>query len=299
MIKPKGQSDCDKFNAIFVPFVSGSYSSTVILNEGVCVTKRNAGDDGGPTIEYSSITRLTAGTASSNPACASSTTPCCWAGAGTTKTTKATAEDGTTYCNDSSIGNVSVGAKYPAFDYKSCKRTVCNYAAAKIACDNYSTEKTARGDWSLPNSSVVNAIKNIVSYKDPCKDGTDSSAYACSGPKFVKASAESYIQNYKGAAGLQLCAGNSSAAGNPKCYILGKACKGAYFSTEKGTSDCCVPSAVWADGKQAFSLTRGYVASNSGSSIYYGETNSSMVSGLFNEGSAFSTRCVLYYFPED
>lgn len=301
---PGSQSDCDKFGAIYIP---NSITNGVMSTTGVCMTKRNAGDPDGPTVDYSGVISIISASTAKTAASCPDNTACCWSGAGTTKTTKPKEGD-TSYCTGTPA-NSKVGSLYSKFDYEGCKRTVCNYAAAQIACNNYKTEKTVAGDWSLPDSTIASFMAKTITNIEPCPDpdatavdgdGDKVSKYPCNGPKFSASTAVSYIQNYKGANGIQLCDGASGGgAGGPRCYLYSKACKGSYFLNEKGEEiHACVPEALWLYNKGAFSYTRAHGRVASGSSVCYNSNNTREVFGTFNERSAFSVRCILKNYVE-
>ena len=97
---PQSQSDCDPFNALFIP---AAYNGSGGKN--TCVTKYNVGDSGGPTIA-SSTTTVIAGSGSC------SANECCWRG--TTSN----------YCTAS--GSWSGHSS----SYSGCTRTLCTWYAA-------------------------------------------------------------------------------------------------------------------------------------------------------------------------
>ncbi len=299
--RPMNQSDCSQFDAIFIPTFSGGKIQE--NTAGVCMTKRNAGDAGGPTIEYSEISRLKAsgdgyGTCPAN-------TACCWIGAGTTMTTKsAVTSNGTTtyYCTGASAVSDIPHGNYSASDYEGCKRTVCNYAAAEYACAHYKKGKSIEGDWTLPDKTTVSdSIYNIIRYKEPCpKNPQDSN---CHGDLYNSSSSNtSYIQNYKGSEGLQLCSGSSIAnpPGAARCYgrFGGNNCAGSYIH---GEGNACVPAAVWVQDGLAFSYHRGviHLSGSNGfttGTISYKQTSANTITTTqagYDKRSAFSTRCIL------
>ena len=69
---PQSQSDCDPYNALFIP---AAYNGSGGKN--TCVTKYNVGDTYGPTIAISTAT-VTAGSGALNGSCDAN--ECCWRG---------------------------------------------------------------------------------------------------------------------------------------------------------------------------------------------------------------------------
>ena len=118
---PTSQSYCDKYNAFYI---KPSYNG----GNGICVTKRNVGDSGGPPIP-SSVSKV-----STNTKCYNN---CCWVG---------TTSD-TGYCNNLD-------------GYNGCTRTVCTQRAAKNACEAYSIN--GADEWRLPTSSEVSAWSDYL-----------------------------------------------------------------------------------------------------------------------------------------
>lgn len=281
MVRPKQTSDCAQFNgAIFVPInADGS---------GVCFTKYNVGDPGGPTNSYSNITLISAGTDKNITPCPDSAA-CCWSGAQTTMTTPSNT-DSATYCNEGGIGNISYSkVNGTKFDYKSCKRTVCNRPAGTIACGKYKTEKTQEGDWRLPTDDEMNKIQSLIS-SEPHRNVCGS------GNTFDANTSEGKIQKYMGAYGLQFCDNYTTGHGSPKCRYSQKRCKGA--SSWSTYVDVCAPPCVMTSGTKAFYCLRdGYLSQN----LTKGETNcdsGDYMSPANKERVAVSARCVLEKYPE-
>ena len=184
----------------------------------------------------------------------------------------------------------------------------------KIKADK--TEKSKEGDWSLPDATTVNAVKNIVNFLEPCPD-PDATAldgdservnkYSCSGLKFSNKNANkdnytniSYVQSYKGSNGLQLC--NASSSGNggaPRCYArFGiRSCNGAKFARGDKTMGCA-PGVVWMQDGNCFSLSRGYIRTNSTGYILDNEKNTVVDGASYDKTSAFSARCILKSWVE-
>ncbi len=300
--KPKNQSDCDQFGAIFIPAISGSESGTKILDNtpGVCMTKKNAGDSDGPTVDYGTITTLKASGTGAGTCPAD--TACCWSGAATTNTANGD------YCQES-VSSYSHGPTYSPFNYGACKRTVCNYKAAEYACSHYKIGKSIEGDWTLPDGTIVDIIENIINYLEPCPDpdaeSGDYKTYSCKGKKFKASFTDtskytniSYIQNYKGASGLQLCNASSGGTGGaPRCFARFDSCKGAKFARNNKTNGCA-PGVVWIQGGSGFVITRAHVKIGSTSYIYDNEKATSYDGASIDKTSAFSTRCILKSWVE-
>lgn len=306
------QTDCAQFDAIFIPPVTGSGTSAKIKENaaGFCMTKRNAGDSGGPSIGYSEIQlKIASGTGATE--CPSADTACCWSGAGSTSTAKNSAKnaDGTTtyYCYEEKIDETAHSPLYSPNDYGSCKRTVCNYLAAKYACEHWKKGVSQEGDWGLPTKEQWENINTIVKYIEPCKDPKATqegyAKYQCKGLKYnakctdtTKCTNTSYIQSYMGSSGLQLC--DSSAGGYqvgaPRCYPqIGNVCKTA------GGKKGCFPGTVWTSNNEyGATLESGNV--QVGLYASYGANHKTMqlevIHGLSTLG--LSTRCVLKSWVE-
>ncbi len=128
---PKSQTDCDKFNALFIP---------ASMNDGtnnICVTRYNIGDnteDGGVAVS-GHAQELSVG-----QTCSLSGN-CCWKGQ--------TANPCTT--NNNSIS------------YSGCTRTVCQWKAADLSCAQYAPNGSKAGYWRLPNSAEAQGwIENFA-----------------------------------------------------------------------------------------------------------------------------------------
>ena len=131
---PQSQSDCDPFNALFIP---AEYNGSGGKN--TCVTKYNVGDTYGPTIA-SSTTTVTAGF---DPCSANE---CCWRGT----TSKSN------YCTAS--GSWSGHST----SYSGCNRTVCTWAAANASCQSWAPNGTSAGDWRLPTQNEMKGWANNI-----------------------------------------------------------------------------------------------------------------------------------------
>ena len=126
---PQSQSDCDPFNALFIP---AAYNGSGGKN--TCVTKYNVGDTYGPNIAGSVTTVDVTST------CTSST--CCWRGK-------------TAGC--STFGNTTNTT------YSGCNRTVCTWAAANLSCQRWAPAGTYAGEWRLPTPNEMEGWKNNLS----------------------------------------------------------------------------------------------------------------------------------------
>ena len=126
---PQSQSDCDPFNALFIP---AAYNGSGGKN--TCVTKYNVGDTYGPNIAGSVTTVDVTST------CTSST--CCWRGK-------------TAGC--STFGNTTNTT------YSGCNRTVCTWAAANLSCQRWAPAGTYAGEWRLPTPDEMEGWKNNLS----------------------------------------------------------------------------------------------------------------------------------------
>lgn len=133
------QEDCNPFNALYVP---ASYNGSG--GKGLCVTRYNIGDPGGPPLDpsvksivHGACSVTSAGTNDANALC-------CWQG----RTSGSCTED-------DAYGSV----------YSGCNRTVCQRGAAKISCQNW--EPIVKGykisGWRLPTSAEATGWKNNIS----------------------------------------------------------------------------------------------------------------------------------------
>lgn len=124
---PQSQEDCTPFNAMFIPTKSAT--------EGICVTKFNVGDSGGPPI-YQNVKKII----SFQDSCSDSGN-CCFVGRTAGR------------CSDKD----SYGGTYSG-----CNRTVCQKNAGKKSCENWTpfvNGYTISG-WRLPNNSELNYWNN-------------------------------------------------------------------------------------------------------------------------------------------
>ena len=167
------QSDCDNIgkNLLFL---------TATQNGGTaaCVTKANVGDsyNNGPDLDKikssAGITVVNAGSS-----CGSKedySTRCCWLGNNI----------GTTSGNCRATGNGDS-------TYSGCSRTMCTWAAAKAACENWESVSGTKGKWRLPTRTELRAWKTNIAT----------------------------IQKNQGKNGLQLCDENSG-YGSVQCNAL-------------------------------------------------------------------------------
>ena len=129
---PQSQSDCDPYNALFIP---AEYNGSGGKN--TCVTKYNVGDTNGPTIASSTTTvRAGSGSCSANE--------CCWRG---TTSNPCTA-------SGSWSGHSS--------SYSGCTRTVCTWYAANASCQSWAPNGTSAGDWRLPTQNEMKGWANNI-----------------------------------------------------------------------------------------------------------------------------------------
>ncbi len=133
------QEDCNPFNALYVP---ASYNGSG--GKGLCVTKYNIGDPGGPPLD-ASVKSVVLGTcpvtsAGTNEANAL----CCWLGRTSASCTE---ED-----------------EYGSF-YSGCNRTVCQRGAASISCKNWQPDVNGYkiSGWRLPTNNEITGWKNNIS----------------------------------------------------------------------------------------------------------------------------------------
>ena len=159
-----------------------------------CVTKANVGDtyaDGPKINPTAGVTVVNAG-----ESCGSSSdysSKCCWLGNNVGETSSS--------CSASGNGDST---------YSGCKRTVCNWNAAKSACANWEPDNSATlGKWRLPSKNELSAWSSHLNE----------------------------IQKNKGKNGLELC-DNSSGYGSVQCLYQYYACSGAMDSNS-------YPSNIW------------------------------------------------------
>ena len=133
------QEDCNPFNALYVP---ASYNGSG--GKGLCVTKYNIGDPGGPPLD-ASVKSVVLGTcpvtsAGTNEANAL----CCWLGRTSASCTE---ED-----------------EYGSF-YSGCNRTLCQRGAASISCKNWQPDVNGYkiSGWRLPTNNEITGWKNNIS----------------------------------------------------------------------------------------------------------------------------------------
>lgn len=198
---PSSQAECDKFGALY-------FNNT-------CITKINAGDDGGPSINnINGVTPLNVGKTCK-------TGSCCWTGvAGGAHTASTTNDDMHKQCTSSGlVGNITVTGS-ALFNYIACNRTVCQQPAARLICAAYSVGGTSVGDWRLPSNSDFGEWANHITE----------------------------ISIGVGPSGLQLCDYSSTGTAStnkacspksPRCYYE-KNCFGSNL-------DVCYPYHVWGE----------------------------------------------------
>ncbi len=252
---PTSQADCDRISnntSVYIPNSVADYvkdtKSSVRGGRGICVTRRNAGDLGGPELS-SAIKKINAD--DTKGVCDNDNKQeCCWIGysgkTGTKRTARANATDDNgnvtaRYCNNN-IGSVDVLQEtvnkktiklVSAFNYEACNRTVCNWWAANYTCANYAPSGGVSkvGDWALPSKKNLDVIKVAI-------DG---------GPKSkTDKAAEIWVQKWSGEGGLQLCASDvkSSVSGSPRC----DACTSRCYNGIKGEQSCD-PANIWGSEK--------------------------------------------------
>ncbi len=210
------QSDCDKIgkNLLFL---------TATQNGGTaaCVTKANVGDsyNNGPDLDKikssAGITVVNAGTSCGSSSDYSS--KCCWLGNNIGGTSGS--------CSSDENSNST---------YSGCYRTVCTWAAAKAACENWESVSGTKGKWRLPTQSELSAWGGNISV----------------------------IQTNQGKSGLELCDYNSG-YGSVQCYYYNGACPGSY-------NGGCYPYIVWSSDESSSSNAY-YHALSSGS--FYSNSN--------------------------
>ena len=188
---------------------------TASQNDGTaaCVTRANVGDSyvGGPDLNKikteAGITVVNSGST-----CGSETNysgKCCWLG----NNVGTTASD----CGASGNGDST---------YSGCKRTVCTWAAAKAACENWAPNGSGtKGKWRLPTRNELSVWANNIST----------------------------IQKKQGKNGLELC-DYYSGYGSVRCNYNSYACSGA-------ESNYCHPTYVWSSDEYGTSPAYGHYLS--------------------------------------
>lgn len=186
---PQSQADCDPYNALFIP---AAYNGTGGKN--TCVTKYNVGDPNGPEMA-SSVLKFEA---KGDVECPSNASNCCWQGR-----TSA-------YCeNTASWGSLST-------NYSGCNRTVCQWSAANVSCNNWAPKGTSVGSWRLPTRNELEGWSNNISK----------------------------VSTYLGSKGLQLC-DYRTPFGSIRCYSSNTGCKESY----KGS---CNPEYLWSNNSNYY-----------------------------------------------
>ncbi len=258
--KPNSQEVCNTLTGNTTIYIPDDYTKP--NDGGFCMSKRNAGDQGGPNAIYSgTISSLKAGSSATRDNCTNTTgTKCCWTDGKTSGT-----------CSGSDVVNnipiLTALSTVNKFNYESCNRTVCNWWAADYICRNIEPGNKKK-IWNLPSKKVLESLVSAVNNGPTSK--TDTSKFK--------------IQRYSGNTGLQLCQSGTAqnTAGSPRCEN-GSICSGSKVNK-------CYPSIVW-------SLTNsedGYTVS-----YYSGGLALGVYSTLEGKLNAYSVRCVMYKYIED
>ena len=188
VLKGFSQAFCDSLGSNLLYLTASQNGGTA-----ACVTKANVGDTymNGPEISSSAgVTVVKAGQTCGSSSIYSS--KCCWLGNNVGKTSSD--------CGASGNGNST---------YSGCKRTVCTWAAAKSACENWAPTTATKGKWRLPTRNELSVWANNISA----------------------------IQKKQGKNGLELC-DYYSGYGSVRCNYNSYACSGA-------ENDYCHPTYVW------------------------------------------------------
>ena len=190
------QADCNKFGSNLL-FLTASQNG----GKAACVTKANVGDsyNNGPDLDkIKSSAGITVVQSRTRCGGASNyTTKCCWLGNNVGETAAS--------CNALGNGDST---------YSGCKRTMCNWLAAKSACEAWESVSGTKGKWRLPTKNELSAWGNNLGA----------------------------IQQNKGTSGLELCnykRNFGSVACAPALY-----CNGAADDTS--TNKYCYPYYLWA-----------------------------------------------------
>ena len=194
---PQSQSDCDPYNALFIP---AAYNGSGGKN--TCVTKYNVGDTYGPTIAISTAT-VTAGSGALNGKC--SANECCWRG--------------TTSNNCTTSGSWSGHST----GYGGCERTICTWYAANASCQSWAPNGTSAGDWRLPTQNEMkgwaNNIERVSTYL-----GSDGLQLCDGGSAYGTVRCNNYPIR---------CSGADSGSCNPD--VVWSSPSGCYFGLDNGS----------------------------------------------------------------
>ena len=192
------QADCNKFGSNLL-FLTASQNG----GKAACVTKANVGDsyNNGPDLDKikseAGITVVQSRTKCGNAN--NYTTKCCWLGNNVGYTANSSS------CTASGNGDST---------YSGCKRTMCNWLAAKSACEAWESVSGTKGKWRLPTKNELSAWGNNLGA----------------------------IQRNKGTSGLELCV-NRKNYGSVVCVNMNY-CNGAADDTD--TNKYCYPYHLWA-----------------------------------------------------
>ena len=149
--RPSSQSECDKYNAIYL---APQYNA----GSGICVSRYNVGDSNGPSIA-SGTSKL-----SVNQTCSGRN--CCWS------------------------GNTSSSCNSNNSTYSGCRRTVCTWSAAEAACNSWKINgsygwRLPTNDELDAWSDNFNSIRGLRL----CDEHTGNSSPACRGAERCPSSA--------------------------------------------------------------------------------------------------------------
>ncbi len=263
--KPNSQEDCNRLTGTTTIYVPDDYNNPT--TGGFCMKKRNAGDNGGPSVDYTGTIELHKAGDSKDTCSSTAGTKCCWygySGKYQGRTEVRTAAD--SKCS-TTPGNIPVISSAGKFDYEGCKRTVCNWYAADHICRNIdATNKKLL--WNLPTQANLTSLKNAIDAGPASKTDT---------------SAKISIQKFSGSNGLQLCQYDTAqnTAGSPRCDSPSSLrCYGA-------TSAACTPG--WITGR-AWSEDYIYVFMATGN--WFGSHD------RYGKNGAYSVRCVLHKYVD-
>ncbi len=261
--KPTSQAICNEITENTTIYIPDDYTNPTA--GGFCMKKRNAGDNGGPSIDYTGTISLhqAGSTTAANTCPDTNGSKCCWYGysgkyEGRTEVRTAANEKCST-----SPGSINRLSTVGAFNYEGCKRTVCNWYAADYICRNVeSTNK--KHLWNLPTQANLNSLREAINNGPTSK--TDSEKFA--------------IQRWSGTNGLQLCQSGDGANtnGSPRCDHASR-CSGS-------GNGYCYPNGVWGRESSSTNAYDGW--------LYY----SFNVNSGGSKGYAYSVRCVLEKYVE-
>ena len=231
VLKGFSQAFCDSLGSNLLYLTASQNGGTA-----ACVTKANVGDSlaGGPDLDkIKASARITV--VNSGTTCGSGsdyTSKCCYIGTTSDR------------CGASGNGDST---------YSGCKRTVCNWAGAKAACENWESVSGTKGKWRLPTENELTAWgRNIL-----------------------------IIQRNQGKSGLELC-DSYSGYDSFECYD-------AYSCTKSSGYSPCMPYFVWAADESSSTASCANLGSGSFRTATYNKLNAFSTRCVLDEKTYFGT----------